>query len=95
MADEEPQGLADAAAAALDDTDGEGTQSQDHLPGIDTAKVKFVGMAWEAVESPGLKEECVFTVRATCVGDGQEVMANGDVRTVTKMKVTSVTRQDV
>lgn len=94
MANEQDQSLADAAGAALDDTDPEGTSEQNHLPGIDTAKVKFVGMAWEAVEAPGLKEECLFLVRATCVGDGEEVMANGDVRKQVKMKVTSVTRQD-
>ena len=69
--------LSDAAAAAMD---SEGDPTQEHLDGTNFAKVKFVGMAWESAEIPGLKDEVEFTVRGTVVGHGQQVMADGDIR---------------
>lgn len=83
------ENLADMAAEALP-PEGE----QGHLPGTNYAKVKFVGMAWESPEMPDLKEEVELTVRGIVVGHGQELMADGDVREVAKVKVTSVVRTD-
>lgn len=93
MPDEPDKSLADAAGAALDDTDPEGT-NPGQLPGIDTAKVGFLGMAWDTVDTPELKEEIELTVRGMCVEVGDKVMANGEVRQLAKIKVTSVTRMD-
>jgi len=83
--------LADAAEEALDEF-GDGTQ--EHLPGTNYSKVKFVGMAWETAEVPGLKEEVEFVVRGVVVGHGEDVMADGDIREFAKVKVTSVVRRD-
>jgi hypothetical protein len=38
------------------------TEDQAHLPGTDYAKVKFVGMAWELVDVPQLRDEITFKV---------------------------------
>lgn len=81
--------LSDAAAAAMD---SEGDPTQEHLDGTNFAKVKFVGMAWESAEIPGLKDEVEFTVKGTVVGHGQQVMADGDIREVATVKVTEVVR---
>lgn len=81
--------LADAAMTAMDD---EGDPTQEHLDGTNFAKVKFVGMAWESAEIPGLKDEVEFTVKGTVVGHGQQVMADGDIREVATVKVTEVVR---
>jgi hypothetical protein len=62
---------------------------QEHLPGTDYAKVKFVGMAWELVDVPELRDEITFKVTGTVVAIGEEVMKD-DVRKVAKVKVTSV-----
>lgn len=81
--------LADAARAA---NTGETDPTQEHLDGTNFAKVKFVGMAWESAEIPGLKDEVEFTVKGTVVGHGQQVMADGDIREVATVKVTEVVR---
>lgn len=60
-----------------------------HLPGTDYCKVKFVGMAWELVDVPDLRDEVVFKVTGTVVGIGEEVLKD-DVRRVAKVKITSV-----
>lgn len=60
-----------------------------HLPGTDYAKVKFVGMSWELVAMPELRDEVVFKVTGMVVSVGQEVMKD-DVRRVAKVKVTGV-----
>jgi hypothetical protein len=65
------------------------TNDQQHLEGTDYAKVKFVGMAWELVELPELREEIIFKVTGTVVAIGKEVLKD-DVRKVAKVKVTSV-----
>lgn len=87
--------LSDAANEALGDPEDDGVgEGQMSLPGTETAKVKFVGMSWDALEAPGLKEELEFTVKGMVVGHGEEVMANGEVRETVKVKVTSVKRHD-
>lgn len=86
--------LAAVAGDALGDAEDDGVGVQDHLPGTDHAKVKFVGMAWDTLDVPGLKEEIAVVVRGIVVGRGEEVMANGDVRDVVKVKVTSVVPGD-
>jgi hypothetical protein len=86
----EDQGLAAAAGGALDDDDG--YEGQQNLPGTNYSRVKFVGMAWETAEVPSLKTEVEFTVRGIVVGHGEEVMADGTVREVAKVKVQSVTQ---
>jgi hypothetical protein len=65
------------------------TEDQAHLPGTDYAKVKFVGMAWELVDVPQLRDEITFKVTGTVVAIGEEVMKD-DVRKIAKVKVTSV-----
>lgn len=62
---------------------------QDHLPGTNYAKVKFVGMAFEQVDCPDLLEEVVFKVTGRVVSVGREVMKD-DVRKVAKVQVTAV-----
>lgn len=64
-------------------------EEQQHLEGTDYAKVKFVGMAWELVDVPQLRDEIVFKVTGTVVAIGEEVMKD-DVRKIAKVKVTSV-----
>lgn len=66
-------------------SDGE----QQKLAGTDYAKVKFVGMSWELVSMPELRDEVVFKVTGMVVGVGEEVMKD-DVRRVAKVKVTGV-----
>lgn len=90
MADE----VDDLAGAAADAMDDDGMEDVPHLPGTNYAKVKFVGMGWETAAVPSLKEEVEFTVRGMVVGDGEEVMADGSVRQIAKVKVESVTRND-
>jgi hypothetical protein len=62
---------------------------QQQLEGTDYAKVKFVGMAWELVDVPQLRDEITFKVTGIVVAIGEEVMKD-DVRKVAKVKVTSV-----
>lgn len=81
--------LADAAKGAMS---SEPEPTQEHLDGTNYAKVKFVGMAWESAEIPGLKDDVEFTVRGTVVGHGQQVMADGDIREIATVKVTEVVR---
>lgn len=81
--------LADAAKGAMS---SEPEPTQEHLDGTNYAKVKFVGMAWESAEIPGLKDDVEFAVKATVVGHGQQVMADGDIREVATVKVTEVVR---
>lgn len=90
MSDQSDDSLSGAATAALGEPEDEGTAEQDHLPGTDHAKVKFVGMAWDTLIAPALKEEIVVEVRGMVVGHGEEVMANGEVREICKVKVTSI-----
>lgn len=80
----------DLAGAASDAIDDAASHEQDHLPGTNYAKVKFNGMAWESVEVPDLKTEVAFIVRGMISGHGEEVMADGDIREVATVKVTSV-----
>lgn len=63
---------------------------QQNLPGTNYAKVKFVGMAWEIVDVPELRDDVVFKVTGMVVAVGEEVMKDGDVRKVAKVKVTRV-----
>lgn len=88
MPDEDEGGevidLAGAAEGALGD--GE----QDHLPGTDHARVKFKSMAWDTLEAPPLRDEITLIVRGMVVGHGEEVMADGEIRTVATIKVLSV-----
>lgn len=79
--------LAGAADAALA-SDPEPVQ--DHLDGTSYAKIKFVGMAYEQPQRPALREEVEFRVRGRCVGHSEEVMADGDIRELAKIEVTSV-----
>lgn len=65
------------------------TTDQPHLPGTDHAKIKFVGMAWETLDIPDLRDEVTFTVTGTVVAIGEEVLKD-DVRKVAKVKVTSI-----
>lgn len=81
--------LADAAKGAMS---SEPEPTQEHLDGTNYAKVKFVGMAWESAEIPGLKDDVEFAVKGTVVGHGQQVMADGDIREVATVKVTEVVR---
>ena len=64
-------------------------EEQQQLEGTDYCKVKFVGMAWELVSEPDLRDEVVFKITGTVVGLGEEVMKD-DVRRVAKVKITSV-----
>lgn len=82
----------DLAAAADAAMSYEPEPSQDHLPGTNYAKTKFVGMSHESAERPGLKEEVEYRVRGICMGHAEEVMADGDIREVAKVKVTSMER---
>jgi hypothetical protein len=80
--------LADAAAEALP-TDGEHVEQLALVP---ACKVKFVGMSWDSLDDvPGLKDEMEFLVKGVVVGHGQMVMANGEIRDVATVRVTSVT----
>lgn len=81
--------LAGAADAAMAD---DPEPQQDSLPGTDYARMKFVGMAWETPERPGLKEEVEFQIRGKCVGHTEEVMADGTIRELAKIKVDSIVR---
>ena len=65
------------------------TSEQQQLEGTDYAKVKFVGMSWELVDVPHLRDEVVFKVTGMVVSVGEEVMKD-DVRKVAKVKVTGV-----
>lgn len=85
--------LADAAQEALSDDpalDPVKAPWQDLLPGTNLAQVKFQGMAWEGVELPGLREDVEFLVRGVIVGHGEEVMGDGSIRLVGKVRVSSV-----
>ena len=81
--------LADAAKGAMS---SEPEPTQEHLDGTNYAKVKFVGMAWESAEIPGLKDDVEFAVKGTVVGHGEQVMADGTIREVATVKVTEVVR---
>jgi hypothetical protein len=87
-----PDDLAAAADAAMAD---EPEPVQDHLPGTNYAKTKFVGMSFEAEERPDLRQEVAYIVRGVCVGHAEEVMADQDIREVAKVKVTSVERTTI
>lgn len=64
--------------------------SEQPLDGTDYAKVKFVGMAFDDLDRQiGIGDELVLSVRARCVGVGQEQMHDG-VRRIVKMRTTSV-----
>ena len=89
MSDNEGADVIDLAGAAEGALDGEG--EQEHLPGTDHVRVKFVGMAWDTLVAAALKDEVEFHVRGMVVGHGEEVMADGDIREVSKVKVLSVT----
>lgn len=65
------------------------SNEQQQLDGTNYAKVKFVGMAWELVDVPHLRDEVVFKVTGMVVAVGEEVLKD-DVRKVAKVKVTSV-----
>lgn len=82
----------DLAAAADAAMASEPEPTQDHLDGTNYARMKFVGMAWEQPERPGLKEEVELVVRGICVGHEEQVMSDGDIRELAKIKVTSIER---
>lgn len=64
---------------------------QDALDGTDYTKVKFVGMALDALDQDiDIGDELEFRVRARCVGVGDDEMNGGMVRHAAKMKVSSV-----
>lgn len=80
--------VGDLAGAAADALDGE----QGQLEGTNHAMVKFVSMAWQTLELPELKEIVTFEVEGMVVGHGEEVMADGSIRQVAKVKVQSVVK---
>lgn len=82
--------VGDLAGAAVAGLDGE----QGQLEGTNHAKVKFVGMGWDALEVPDLKEEVEFRVRGMVVGHGEQVMADGTIRPMATVKVESVVLLD-
>lgn len=63
---------------------------QQQLEGTNMAQVKFVGMSWETLEVPDLKTPVSFRVDGIVVGDGHEVMADGTIRPVARVKVQAV-----
>ena len=83
--------LGDAAAAALEGFD-DGAAQQDPLDGTDYLKVKFVGMSMDSLEEEiPLGKELVFTVRARCTGNGNEMSKqDGHIKRFVKMDVQSV-----
>lgn len=83
--------LAAAAEGALEDG-SQVSPDQESLPGTDHARVKFVGMGWEALEVPELREEVEFVVKARCIGHGEEVLKD-TIRKTAKMQVMSVKRK--
>jgi hypothetical protein len=85
------ESLADAAAEALPTGDDEDRSEQ--LAIVPACKVKFVGMSWDSLDDvPGLKDQMEFRVEGIVVGHGQTVMANGEIRDVATVKVTSVSK---
>lgn len=84
-------GLADLAGSALEGEDGQGSFEE-----TESTKVKFVGMAFDDFDQKPIKigDEMVFTVKARCVGVGDEAMHDGHVRHVVKMDVQSVILSD-
>lgn len=89
MADEE-QDLAGAAEDKLEGLDVE----QEKLPGTNFSRVSFLGMAWETVDVPDLKEEVEFVVKGMVVEHGEKVYADGDVKPIAKVDVNGVIRVD-
>lgn len=86
--------LGDAAAQALDSM-GDEMGAQQVLDGTDYAKVKFVGMSYDSLETEfKIGDEATFLVRARCVGSGDEEMRDGHIRHVVKMDVRSVIVQE-
>ena len=87
--EKEPVGLGEAAAAAVSHI---GDPSQEALDGMENVnKVKFVGMSMDSLEDlPKIGTEMTFTVRARCVGTGEEEMRDGHIRHFAKMDVLSV-----
>lgn len=85
----EPVSLADAAQDALESMEDGGDEQ---IPLVPACKVKFVGMAWDSLDTvPALRDELQFVVKGVVVGHGQEVLANGEIRETAKVKVTGVT----
>lgn len=71
--------------------DGEERQDdeQQQLDGTDHAKIKFVGMAWDTLEIPKLREEIEVGVRGIVVSHGEEIV-NDSIRQIAKVKVTGI-----
>lgn len=87
--------LGDAATAGLGVfTDGSGA-TQEEFDGMDYSKVRFVGLSFDSLDQDiKIGDEHTFTVRARCVGAGDEEMKDGHVRHVVKMDVKSVILQE-
>jgi hypothetical protein len=82
-----------AAAAGMGDVAGE-HGVQETIPGTDSTKVKFVGMAFDSLDKedePKIGEERKFYVVARCVGHSDEASRqDGSIRHSVKMQVFSV-----
>lgn len=58
---------------------------------IPAAHVKFTGMSGSALTDPaGLGDTQTFTVTARCIGTGNELRKDGEVRQVRRMEVVEV-----
>lgn len=87
--------LGDAAKSALA-TIGDDHGAQGELDGMDYTKVRFVGVQFDALETEvKMNDEMTFQVRGRVVGIGDEVMADGHIRHYAKVKVESVTLNDM
>ena len=90
----EPVGLGDAAMAALTEMTETAGAAQTEFENMDYAKVKFVGMSFDSLETNiVIGDEHTFLVRARCVGTGDEALKDGHIRHVVKMDVSSVLLQ--
>jgi hypothetical protein len=67
------------------------------VPDTNYSRVKFAGMGFDELDpdaNPKIGEEMSFRVRGRVVGIGDDEMADGQVRHIVKVKISSVLLND-
>jgi hypothetical protein len=93
MAKNDDSNVSDLAAVAQRGTEGE--EPEGSLPGMEFATwVKFGGVGYRTNEVDfKIGDRAAFLVQVTCVGLGEELMADGHLRQVVKLRTDGVEQQ--
>lgn len=69
-------------------------QQQEPIEGLESVRVKFVGMSMDSLEDPPeIDDEMTFVVRMRCVGSGRQRMKDGELRHTRSMEVLTLEPQ--